>query len=106
MKQVLYLLILAVALAIVKAVLVALAIALFLALVHAFVSRPAETLLLLGVLTLFGLAFAQPLACVITLGVLGAVAVVADARVRSRREHKPNERRWPLLSDSGSSPRT
>jgi hypothetical protein len=65
-------------LAIVRAALIALAIATVLALIYAFLTRPRETLVFLGVLTLSGLATAQPLAFIIALAVLGVAVVLAD----------------------------
>jgi uncharacterized membrane protein len=86
LRRLLLLLMGAVILAIVKAVLMALAIALLLALVYAFVSRPAETLLFLAVLAFLSLAIVRPMACIVTLGIVSVVAVVADARPKSRRQ--------------------
>ena len=96
MRHLLTLLVLAVALAIVKVVLIALSIALLLALAYAFVTRPRETLVFLAALTILGLASAQPLAFIITLGVIGGVAVVANARAKPRRQL--------LLTDSREDP--
>lgn len=64
----------------------ALAIALILALVCAFVGQPAETLLFLGALAFLSLPIVRPMACIVTLGIVRAVAVVADARPKSRRQ--------------------
>jgi hypothetical protein len=83
MKWLLPLMVLCVALAVLKAVLIALPIALLLVLAYSFVTRPGQTLVFLGVLTLFGLASARPLAFIIALGILGVVAVLAGARRKS-----------------------
>lgn len=85
MNKVLGLLMLAVVLALVKAVLIALMAALLLALFVSFIRRPGDTLVFLGCLTLLGLAGAQPIACVVSLGVVGVVAVVVGARQKARR---------------------
>jgi hypothetical protein len=63
---------------------VALALALGLALLVALITRPRETLSFLGTLGLVILANAHPLACIITLGVVG-VAVVAAGALRKGR---------------------
>ena len=66
-----------------------------LALVWSFFTRPRETLVLLGTLALMGLANAQPLACIIALGVLG-IAVVLAGRTRKRPDGR-------LLTGNGES---
>lgn len=86
MNKVLGLLMLAVVLALVKAVLIALMAALLLALFVSFIRRPGDTLVFLTALTILGLASAQPLALIIVLGVVGGVAVVANARAKPRRQ--------------------
>lgn len=96
MRRLVGLLMLTVVFAIVKAIMIGLAIALFLVLAYAFLTRPGETLLLLGVLALIGLAMARPVASIITLGVVSVVAMVADARGKPRRQR--------LLSDSREHP--
>ena len=67
-------------LAIVRAALIALAFATVLALIYAFLTRPRETFVFLGVLTLSGLATAQPLAFIVMLGVIGVAVVVLVSR--------------------------
>ena len=74
--------------AMLRAMVVALVVAMIIALLWSFITQPRETLLFLGILTLMGLANAQPLAFITVLGVLGVLgvaAVVAGARQRSRR---------------------
>ena len=84
-----------VAVAILRVVVVALIAALALALVWSFITRPREMLVLLGTLALMGLANAQPLACIIALGVLG-IAVVLAGRTRKRPDGR-------LLTGNGES---
>ena len=62
-----------VAVAILRVVVVALIAALALALVWSFITRPRETLVLLGTLALMGLADARPVAFIVTLGVVAIV---------------------------------
>ena len=84
-----------VAVAILRVVVVALIAALALALLWSFITRPREMLVLLGTLALMGLANAQPLACIIALGVLG-IAVVLAGRTRKRPDGR-------LLTGNGES---
>ena len=77
MTKVLSLLGLTVVLAIIRAVVIALALAQLVALACAFITRPRGTLLLLGVLTLSGLAAAQPLAFIIALAIIAVVTLRA-----------------------------
>lgn len=93
MTKVLSLLGLTVVLAIIKAVVIALVAMLLVALAYAFIARPRGTLLFVGVLTLSGLAAAQPLAFII------ALAVVAVVILRAGRG------RMPLSSNRLSSAR-
>lgn len=79
MKRVLAFLILCTALAVVRIVLMVLAVVLLLALVHAFVTRPRETLVFLGALALSSLAVAQPLAFI-----GGAVILASTLAVTGR----------------------
>lgn len=79
MKRVLAFLILCTALAVVRIVLMVLAVVLLLALVHAFVTRPRETLVFLGTLALSSLAVAQPLAFI-----GGAVILASTLAVTGR----------------------
>lgn len=87
MKWVLAFLILCLALALVRILLMVLAVVLLLALVHAFVTRPKETLVFLGTLILSSLAVAQPLAFIVG-AVVVAVAVVMVGRKRRRSQCK------------------
>ncbi|RAK59573.1 hypothetical protein DJ021_07040 [Phenylobacterium hankyongense] len=84
MKQVLLLLLGAVILALLKAVLTVLALALLLALVFSFAIRPRETLQFVGVLLVFSVASAQPTVFIITVGLVGAVVVVASTLAKRR----------------------
>lgn len=83
MSRLLLLLILCVALALFRAVAVALVVALALALIGSFIARPRETLTFLGTLSLSVLAVAQPLACIVALGIVGMVIVLTG---RSRNQ--------------------
>ena len=82
-----------VAVAILRVVVVALIAALALALVWSFITRPRETLVLLGTCALSCVAVAQPVACVV------GVTVVAVVLVLAGRTRKP--RRGLLLSGNG-----
>lgn len=98
MNKLVLLLILAVALALAKIVLLGLVIALCLALSYALITRPRETFLFLGAVTVLGLASARPATFILTAVVLGLVAMVVRAKGRSRcqllltdgREHRSN----------------
>ena len=70
MKGLLTFLTVVIVLAVVRAVLVALLVGLALMLLFSFIARPRETLVFVGTLTLFGLASAQPIACIIGLGIV------------------------------------
>ena len=83
-KKLLAFLILCMALALARTLLMVLAVVLLLALVHAFVTRPRETLVFLGTLILSSLAVAQPLAF-ITGAVVIAVALIVIRRKRRKR---------------------
>jgi hypothetical protein len=78
---------LCVVLAIVRAALVALAVATVLTLLFYFATRPRETLLFMGVLTVTGLATARPALFIVMLGAIGVAVVVAG--VRRRRPVQP-----------------
>ena len=80
-------------LAIVRAVLVALVVALVIMLLFSFVTRPRETLVFIGTLTLFGLASARPIACIVAIGIVVLAVVVMGAWQR----HTPVR----LLADEG-----
>lgn len=84
MKWLLPFIVLCVGLAVLKVALIALAVALVLVLVYAFVTRPAQTVGFLVTLTIFSLASAQPVAFILTLGVVCVAVVVADARAKAR----------------------
>lgn len=79
MKKVFVFLILCMALALARILLMVLAVVLLLVLVHAFVTRPRETLVFIGTLILSSLAVAQPLAFI------GGVVVVFVAVVLAKR---------------------
>ncbi len=83
-KKLLAFLILCMTLALVRTLLMVFAVVLLLALVHAFVTRPRETMVFLGTLILSSLAVAQPLAF-ITGAVVIAVAVIVIRRKRRKR---------------------
>ena len=88
MKRVLAVLILCLALVLVRILLIVLAVVLLLALVHAFITRPRETLVFLGTLTLSSLAVAQPFAFIMgTVVVAVAVVMVGRKRRRSQCKH-------------------
>lgn len=82
-KKLLAFLILCMAFALVRALLMVLAVVLLLALVHAFVTRPRETMVFLGTLILSSLAVAQPLAFIG--GVVVIVALAGFGRWRRGR---------------------
>lgn len=91
MNKVLVLLMLAVGLALAKALVAALLITLLLVVIWALVTRPGETLGFLACAVIFGLASAQPIAFLITLGVLGVLAAVVGAIRKPRRQLLLNE---------------
>ena len=71
MSRVLVFVVLCVALAVLRAVLIVLAIATVLALLYAFIVRPREMLIFMGVLVLSAVAVARPLAFIVCVGGLG-----------------------------------
>lgn len=79
MNRVLGLLVLGTVLAVLEAVVIILVVALLLVLAYWFVTRPTQTLMFLGALTLFCLANARPVACITAFVTLGAVAMLAGA---------------------------
>lgn len=87
MKKVFAFLILCMALALARIMLLVLAVALLLALLHAFVTRPRDTLAFLGTLILSSLAVAQPIA------LIGSVVAVALAALLTRRLKRSERRR-------------
>lgn len=80
MSRLLFLLILCVALAVFRAVAIVLAVVLLLTLLAAFIKRPRETLAFLGTLALSALAVAQPLACIVAIGVVGVVIILTGRK--------------------------
>lgn len=84
MKKLLVLLTLCVALAVLRAVVIALAALAVMALLASFITRPKQTLVFLCTLALSTLAVAQPLACIVALGVVGVVVVMAGRNRRTR----------------------
>lgn len=98
MNKVAGLLALCVVCAALKAALTVLVVALALTALLSFITRPRETLVFIGTFALLGLANTRPLACIITLGIVGIVAVVAGAkrtprnqlRLTDGREHHSN----------------
>jgi chromate transport protein ChrA len=72
--------------AMLRAIVVALVAALILALLWSLIRQPRETLVLLGTLALMGLANAQPLACIMALGVIGVAVVVTGRKPRKLQE--------------------
>ena len=79
MKGFLTFLTVVIVLAIVRAVLVALLVALVIMLLFSFVTRPRETLVFICTLTLFGLASAQPIACIVAIATVALAVVVVGA---------------------------
>lgn len=71
-----------VVLAIFRAALAALAVGLGIILLYSFITRPRETLVFFGTLTLFGLASVKPIACIVAIALL---VVAAAAWQKSRR---------------------
>lgn len=98
MSRLLVLLIVGVAFAFVKALVIALMLALLLALVSCFIVHPRGTLVLLGGIGLLTLANTQPVVCIVTMGVVGVVALLVgpgrrsrgQARLTDAREHHSN----------------
>lgn len=89
MSRVLFgLIVLGIAVAVLRVVVVALVVALAIALLLSFITRPRETFTGLLVLALCGLASAQPVACIVTLGILALVAMAI-----------PKPRQQVLLTD-------
>jgi hypothetical protein len=83
MSRVLALLALCIVLAVVRAVLIVVAVVAGLALLYAFVRKPRETLIFIGVMTLSVVASAQPLAAIVAIGTAGVVVTLSGRR-RSR----------------------
>lgn len=86
-KTLLAFLILCMVLALVRTLLMVLAAVLLLALVHAFVTRPRETMVFLGTLILSSLAVAQPLAFIAAFTVIGVAIILAKRRRKTQPLH-------------------
>lgn len=84
-KKLLAFFILCMALALVRALLIVLAVVLLLALLHAFVTRPRETLGCVVTLILSSLALAQPLAFI-----GGAIVIAVTVLLTRRRPRRPH----------------
>lgn len=89
MGRFLLLIILCVTLAVLRAVIMAVVALAVLALLVSFLTRPKQTLVFLGTLALSALTVAQPLACIMALGLVGVAIAV------SQRRRKPALQRWP-----------
>lgn len=83
MGRFLLLLALCVALAVLRAVIIAVVALAVLALIVSFITRPRQTLVFVGTLALSALTVAQPLACIVMLGVVGVV-IAWSGRNRTR----------------------
>lgn len=90
MKHVLTFAMLIVAFAILKAVVIALVVTLALALIYSFARQPRETLLFLGVLTVTGLAGAQPAAFIAAVAVICVTALIFGHR-RRKADKSPSQ---------------
>lgn len=86
-KKLLAFLILCMALALARTLLMVLVVVLLLALVHAFVTRPRETLVFLGTLILSSLAVAQPFAFIAAFTVIGVAIILAKRRRKAQPLH-------------------
>jgi len=87
------LIVVCVVLAIVRVMAIGLAIAWMILLLCAAIRYPRETLVWLLTLGLLGLMNAQPLACIVAIGVIGVAVVIVDAL------RKPRARVSPRLTD-------
>lgn len=74
-----------VVLAILQAAVAALMLALTIMLMFYLVTRPRETLAVVGILMVFGLASARPVAFTVTVGIVAVAVVVLGGRRRSAR---------------------
>jgi hypothetical protein len=98
MNRVLLLMVLCVVFAVLKTAVVALLGVAILALLFCFATRPRGTLVFLGVVGLVGLASTQPIACIVTLGVVVIASKVIGSRPKAGsqllltdgREHHSN----------------
>jgi hypothetical protein len=93
------LIIVCIVLAIARLMVIGFCIALLIFLLFAAIQYPRELLFWLVTLGLFGLMSAQPLACIVAIGVIGVAVVIADAKRKSpgrpprltdAREHHSN----------------
>lgn len=93
-KKLLAFLILCMALALARILLMVLAVVLLLMLVHAFITRPRQTLVFLSAFSLSALAMAQPLACIAALAVIGVAIVLTKRRRKpsAASSHRQNSR--------------
>ncbi|WP_312404511.1 hypothetical protein [Brevundimonas sp.] len=87
MGRFLLLIILCVALAVLRAVIVAAVALAVLALIVSFITRPKQTFVFLGTLSLSALTVAHPLACILTLGLVGVVIAIARRKPNPLPQH-------------------
>jgi len=87
MGRFLLLIVLCVALAVLRAIIVAAVALAVLALIVSFITRPRQTLVFLGTLSLSVLTVAHPLACIMTLGLVGVVIAIARRRLNPLQQH-------------------
>ncbi len=87
MGRFLLLIVLCVALAVLRAIIVAAVALAVLALIVSFITRPRQTLVFLGTLSLSVLTVAHPLACIMTLGLVGVVIAIARRRLNPLPQH-------------------
>lgn len=97
MKHALTFAMLIVAFAILKAVVIALVIGLALALIYSFARQPRETLLFLGVLTVTGLAGAQPAAFIAAVTVICVTALIFGRRRSAGDSQSQGQPARPLI---------
>lgn len=87
MGRFLLLIVLCVALAVLKAVIIAAVALAALALIVSFITRPKQTLVFLGTLALSCLTVAQPIACILTLGLVGVIIAIARRKPNPLPQH-------------------
>lgn len=87
MGRFLLLIVLCVALAVLRAVVIAAVALSMLALIVSFITRPKQTLVFLGTLALSGLTVAQPIACILTLGLVGVIIAIARRKPNPLPQH-------------------
>ena len=90
-------LIVCIVLAIARVMAISLGIAWLIFLLYAAIRHPRELLLWLVTLGLFGLMNAQPLACIVAIGVIGVAVVIVDALRQSRARVSSGNGRERLL---------